>query len=110
MNDEQTNFKVTDRRLFNSDGSPREVPENEKSEPQPSTNPAQPNFASAPAEAQPAAATQRQNDATPELPEAEDSELAGGRRPGKLCQFPNVHSFERSIRAGDDGTSGYTST
>ena len=87
MNDEQTNFKVTDRRLFNSDGSPREVPENEKSEPQPSTNPAQPNFASAPAEAQPAAATQRQNDATPELPEAEDSELAGAEDPASFVNF-----------------------
>ena len=76
MNDEQTNFKVTDRRLFNSDGSPRDVPEIEKSEPQPSTNAAQPSIATAPAEAQTAAATQRENDATPELSEAEDAELA----------------------------------
>ena len=31
MSDEQTNFKVTDRRLFNADGSPREIaPEEEK--------------------------------------------------------------------------------
>ena len=27
MSEEQSNFKVTDRRLFNADGSPREVPE-----------------------------------------------------------------------------------
>src|SRR5688500_20225718 len=26
MSEEQSNFKVTDRRLFNADGSPREVP------------------------------------------------------------------------------------
>ena len=26
MSDEQTNFKVTDRRLFNADGSPRDLP------------------------------------------------------------------------------------
>ena len=32
MSDEQPNFKVTDRRLFNADGSPREVPPEEKSE------------------------------------------------------------------------------
>ena len=32
MNDEQISFKVTDRRLFNPDGTPREVPEEEKSE------------------------------------------------------------------------------
>jgi hypothetical protein len=30
MSEEQTNFKVTDRRLFNSDGSPRELPPDEK--------------------------------------------------------------------------------
>lgn len=30
MSEEQPNFKVTDRRLFNSDGSPRDVPESEK--------------------------------------------------------------------------------
>jgi hypothetical protein len=30
MNEEQTNYKVTDRRLFNADGTPREVPEEEK--------------------------------------------------------------------------------
>src|SRR6185503_15350771 len=35
MNEEQTSYKVTDRRLFNADGTPREVPEDEKPEPQP---------------------------------------------------------------------------
>lgn len=30
MSEEQTNFKVTDRRLFNPDGSPRDVPPEEK--------------------------------------------------------------------------------
>jgi len=33
MNEEQTSYKVTDRRLFNPDGSPRDVPENERPEP-----------------------------------------------------------------------------
>ena len=32
MNDEQTSYKVTDRRLFNPDGTPREVPEDERPE------------------------------------------------------------------------------
>jgi hypothetical protein len=32
MNEEQTSYKVTDRRLFNPDGSPRDVPENERPE------------------------------------------------------------------------------
>ena len=35
MNEEQTSYKVTDRRLFNADGTPREVPEDEKPEPTP---------------------------------------------------------------------------
>lgn len=35
MNEEQTSYKVTDRRLFNPDGTPRDVPENEKPEPAP---------------------------------------------------------------------------
>ncbi len=33
MSEEQANFKVTDRRLFNPDGSAREVPPEEKPEP-----------------------------------------------------------------------------
>ena len=33
MNEEQPSYKVTDRRLFNPDGSPREVPPEEKPEP-----------------------------------------------------------------------------
>lgn len=42
MSEEQTNFKVTDRRLFNPDGSPRDVPEAEKAprEPPPAFMPA----------------------------------------------------------------------
>jgi hypothetical protein len=35
MSDEQTSFKVTDRRLFNPDGTPREVPEDERPEVKP---------------------------------------------------------------------------
>ena len=33
MSDEQTNFKVTDRRLFNPDGTPRDLSPEEKAEP-----------------------------------------------------------------------------
>jgi Domain of unknown function (DUF1844) len=32
MNEDQPNFKVTDRRLFNADGTPRDVPAEEKAE------------------------------------------------------------------------------
>ena len=37
MNEDQPNFKVTDRRLFNADGSPRDVPAEEKPEPKTAT-------------------------------------------------------------------------
>src|SRR5258705_13295688 len=49
MNEEQTSYKVTDRRLFNPDGTPRDVPENERPEP----TPVKPETASAPASALP---------------------------------------------------------
>jgi hypothetical protein len=35
MQEDQPNFKVTDRRLFNADGSPRDLPPEEKPAPQP---------------------------------------------------------------------------
>ena len=35
MSDDQPTFKVTDRRLFNADGTPRDLPPEEKPEPQP---------------------------------------------------------------------------
>ena len=35
MDEQQSNFKVTDRRLFNADGSPREVPPDERPAPAP---------------------------------------------------------------------------
>ena len=37
MSEEQTSYKVTDRRLFNPDGTPREVPEDERPEVKPET-------------------------------------------------------------------------
>ena len=49
MNEEQTSYKVTDRRLFNPDGTPREVPESERPEP----TPVKPETASATAGATP---------------------------------------------------------
>jgi hypothetical protein len=49
MNEEQTSYKVTDRRLFNPDGTPRDVPENERPEP----TPVKPEAANATASASP---------------------------------------------------------
>lgn len=91
MNDEQTNFKVTDRRLFNSDGSPREVPADEKPAPQQTTSSEQSNILGAQADAQSAGFTQKQNDAAtnvgPEQEEAEDSEIAGAEDPASFVNF-----------------------
>jgi hypothetical protein len=56
MSEEQTSYKVTDRRLFNPDGTPREVPEEERPEPKPETPTASP--ASASATVEPPAATE----------------------------------------------------
>lgn len=39
MNEDQPNFKITDRRLFNADGTPREVPAEEKPEPKQEAKP-----------------------------------------------------------------------
>ncbi|HKO59761.1 MAG TPA: DUF1844 domain-containing protein [Pyrinomonadaceae bacterium] len=36
MSEEQSNFKVTDRRLFNADGSPRDIPADERPQEPPS--------------------------------------------------------------------------
>jgi hypothetical protein len=56
MSEEQTSYKVTDRRLFNPDGTPREVPEEERPEPKPETPTASP--ASASTTVEPPAATE----------------------------------------------------
>jgi len=54
MNEEQTSYKVTDRRLFNPDGSPRDVPENERPEPTPAKPEAADSATSSAPEAPPA--------------------------------------------------------
>jgi len=56
MSEEQTSYKVTDRRLFNPDGTPREVPEDERPETKPETPTASP--ASASSAVEPPAATE----------------------------------------------------
>ena len=42
MSEEQTNFKVTDRRLFNADGTPRELSPDEQPAPSPASPTAEP--------------------------------------------------------------------
>ena len=54
MSEEQTTYKVTDRRLFNPDGTPRDVPQDERPEALPEAKPTPPETASAAASPSPA--------------------------------------------------------
>lgn len=79
MNEEQANFKVTDRRLFNPDGSPRDIPEEERAPVvQPAAVAPQPAAAAEPATAAAAAQTEStqpetsERSAREELPDADD--------------------------------------
>ncbi len=83
MSEEQSNFKVTDRRLFNPDGSPRDVPPDERPPAEPAPAPAATAPAEQPAEpdvvdavysesSPPLAESQPEPEATDELPGADD--------------------------------------
>ena len=102
MNEEQTSYKVTDRRLFNPDGTPREVPENEKPEPTPekpeaasvaaSPSPEAPQAPSAEvpegiaSESVPAAANEGITAASSE-PDVDDDDLPGADDPAGFPSF-----------------------
>jgi hypothetical protein len=90
MQEEQPTFKVTDRRLFNADGSPRDLPPEEKPEPQVAV--AAEAAESAPA-AEAQAAPEREFEASPaeEAPQAEDEfseeDMADARDPASFVSF-----------------------
>ena len=90
MDDEQPNFKVTDRRLFNADGSPRDLPPEEKPEPKVSVaaEAAAAAAAAKPAESQAKPETATTTEATEE-PEEEftEEELAEARDPASFVAF-----------------------
>ena len=91
MSDEQTNFKVTDRRLFNADGTPREIaPEEEKPKPTAEA----PQASAATASAPEAAATQPRPAAEPTAREAnqqqgepDEDELSALEDPAGFVSF-----------------------
>lgn len=101
MSNDQPTYKVTDRRLFNADGSPRDLPPEEKPEPKPEAAVAAPDAAAASAGvAAEAPATGAQTEAATEPPpvesagEAEDEladfteeELADARDPAGFLSF-----------------------
>ena len=69
MSEEQPSYKVTDRRLFNPDGSPREVPPEEQPEPKtvdteaPTTVASQPEATSSTTAASPAVSAESEPEA-----------------------------------------------
>src|SRR6185436_12141615 len=94
MNEDQPNFKVTDRRLFNADGSLRDVPEEEKPQPKPEplpeTKAAAPEPVAAPVEAQ----SQSEPEPPPPPPsvapddqELSEEELADAQDPASFISF-----------------------
>jgi hypothetical protein len=87
MSDDQPTFKVTDRRLFNADGSPRDLPPEEKPEPKPEPVAAPAETAASSAQAE-AATTPPPVEATDE-PDDEFTadELAEARDPAGFISF-----------------------
>lgn len=82
MSDEQINFKITDRRLFNPDGTPRDIPEDEKPKAEPEKT-------------LPAATTQQtrserpepQAAAAPPIPDEEEMEIPDAEDPASFANF-----------------------
>ena len=89
MDEDQPTFKVTDRRLFNADGSPRDLPPEEKPEPQVTAAP-EPTAAAAaaaePARAEAPPATETGTSAEPEE-EFTEADLADARDPASFVSF-----------------------
>ncbi len=88
MDEEQPTFKVTDRRLFNADGSPRDVAPEEKPEPAPAVAAAEPAAAAATAP-EPATEEAASQISSEEVPDEEFSEqdLAEARDPASFISF-----------------------
>lgn len=92
MSDEQTNFKVTDRRLFNPDGTPRDVAPEERPITTPPAETTAPSAAAAEAETQTAdaPASSPPPDAAPAAADqtaAEDEELLDPDDPAGFVNF-----------------------
>lgn len=87
MDEDQPTFKVTDRRLFNPDGSPRDLPPEEKPEPKAVSAP-EPAMTAAAAEPARAETSAAEPETFPE-PEEELSEedLADARDPASFLSF-----------------------
>jgi hypothetical protein len=92
MDEEQPNFKVTDRRLFNADGSPRDLAPEEKPEPQPTLEaPATAGSVAAATQPEPAAPVQDETDSGESFETDEsvmsEEEIAGAQDPASFVNF-----------------------
>lgn len=91
MQEEQPNFKVTDRRLFNPDGSPRDLPPEEKAEsqrampPEPAAAAPAAEEAQATSEPEVSASTEQESPAAEE--EFTEEDLADARDPASFMNF-----------------------
>ena len=84
MQEEQPNFKVTDRRLFNADGSPRDLPVEEKPETPSAAPEAAPVAEETQATSEPEVAAQESSTAEEEFTE---EDLADARDPASFVSF-----------------------
>ena len=91
MQEEQPTFKVTDRRLFNPDGSPRDLPPEEKPEPQPIVTPETAAAAApapeAPATPEPEVSASTAEEAAAAEEEFSEADLADARDPASFMNF-----------------------
>jgi len=87
MQEDQPTFKVTDRRLFNADGTPRDLPPEEKPEPKVAVT----DEATAATAAAPAQEPTPEPEASATAPEAEEEfseeDLAAARDPASFISF-----------------------
>ena len=102
MSEEQTSYKVTDRRLFNPDGTPREVPEDERPEPKAETPVASPPSASSAVESPPATETSSPQAAAGETPQQPYEETGGS---GEAASASAESGAEAELPGEDDPAS-----
>ena len=89
MDEQQGNFKVTDRRLFNADGSPRDLPPDEKKEPEAKTQTSTANeaVAAAPAPEPTSEASPVADDEGSAEEEFDESDIPDAHDPASFVNF-----------------------
>jgi hypothetical protein len=102
MSEEQTSYKVTDRRLFNPDGTPRDVPEDER----PEVKPEAPQASNAAASFSPEPPAATQTAAAPAAVEPGPQQPEQPTAPSEKADLPSSESgAEEDLEAMDDPAS-----